>query len=77
LFLEAQWKQVRTLYMLHARHCLKIPKELLALVAAFLTEPIRPRPTAQEELEDGAIRLFLQGCVPPRYDDMLIAMPFC
>lgn len=77
VFLEAQWKQVRTLYMLDGRRCLPISKELLAVIAAFLTEPIRLRRNAQDEAEDGAIRCLMPSVPPPRFEDVFRAMPFC
>jgi hypothetical protein len=73
VFMEAQWKQVRTLYMLHGRQCLPVPRELLVQIAACLAEPVRPR-NALEERDDVAIAWRLP---PPRFDDLLSAMPFC
>jgi hypothetical protein len=41
VFKEAYWKQVRMLYLLHHRSCVRVHNDVLARIAAFLAKPIR------------------------------------
>jgi hypothetical protein len=46
VFRVARWKQLRTLYLMHGRGCVPIPKHLCRLISAFLAEPLRLRSTS-------------------------------